>query len=80
VAPPGVPADHLAILRAAFDATMKHPAFLADAKKVKMMVEPMTSAGMDALLKQAYGSPKPVVTRAAELIATGTNLRAGAHK
>jgi tripartite-type tricarboxylate transporter receptor subunit TctC len=80
VAPPGVPADRLTILRVAFGATMKDPAFLADAKKMKMMVEPMTSAGMDALLKKAYVSPKPVVARAAELIATGTNLRAGAHK
>jgi len=33
VMPPGVPADRLQALRAAFDATMKDPAFLADAKR-----------------------------------------------
>src|ERR1700691_5412331 len=30
VAPPGVPADRIALLRRAFDATMKDPGFLAD--------------------------------------------------
>src|SRR5207249_10428928 len=33
VAPPGVPADRLRALRAAFDATMRSPEFLADMKR-----------------------------------------------
>src|SRR3712207_5304322 len=33
LAPPGVPAERVKALRAAFDATMKDPAFLEDAKK-----------------------------------------------
>ena len=40
--PPEVPIDRVMALRRAFDATMKVPAFLADAKKRKMDLAPMT--------------------------------------
>jgi tripartite-type tricarboxylate transporter receptor subunit TctC len=76
VAPPGIPADHLHILRTAFDDTMKDPGFLAEAKKLKMMIEPMTGEEMTALIAKAYATPKPIVTRAAGMIATGSDLRA----
>ena len=39
---PGVPADRLEALRRAFDATMKDPDFLAEAKKVRLTVGPKT--------------------------------------
>lgn len=39
---PQVPADRIATLRAAFAATVKDPAFLADAKKQRAMVNPVT--------------------------------------
>lgn len=77
VAPPGVPADRLAILRAAFDATMTDPDFLADSKKMKMLIEPVSGMEMQELLAKAYATPQPVVARAVELIATGNDLRSG---
>lgn len=80
VAPPGIPADRLQILRTAFDATMKDPDFLAEAEKMKMIIEPMTGSEMDSLIKQAYGTPKPVVTRAVQMIATGNDLRSAEGK
>lgn len=80
VAPPGIPADRLQILRKAFDETMTDPEFLADAKKMQMMIEPMTGSEMDALIKKAYDTPKPVVARAAEMIATGNDLRSAEGK
>ena len=46
VAPPDVPAARLQALRAAFDATMKDPEFLADAEKRRLMVDPLTSEQM----------------------------------
>ena len=39
-APPGVPADRKQALRRAFDATLKDPAFLAEAEKLKLEVNP----------------------------------------
>jgi tripartite-type tricarboxylate transporter receptor subunit TctC len=62
-APPGVPADRLAALRAAFDATVKDPAFLADAKKQQLDVTPYSGAQIDALMKDIYATPPALVAR-----------------
>jgi tripartite-type tricarboxylate transporter receptor subunit TctC len=67
-APPGVPADRVALLRQAFDATMKDPAFLADAKRLEMEVDPLTGAEVEALLRKAYSAPPDIIARAAPLI------------
>jgi tripartite-type tricarboxylate transporter receptor subunit TctC len=67
-APPGIPADRLAALRAAFDATMKDPEFVAEADKLQMEIEPLTAAQIDKLLATAYATPKPIVQQAGELL------------
>lgn len=67
-APPDVPADRLAALRKAFDATMADPRFLAEAEKLQMEVDPLSHDQVEALLKKAYSAPKPIVERAAALI------------
>ena len=67
-APPGVPADRLAALRKAFDDTMKDPAFVAEAEKLNMEIEPLTAAQLDKLLANAYATPKPIVQQAAALL------------
>jgi tripartite-type tricarboxylate transporter receptor subunit TctC len=66
-APPGTPADRVAALRAAFDATMKDPEFLAEAKRLNQDVQPMTGAAMESMLKQAYAAPKEVIQRYIQL-------------
>ncbi|MDB5640940.1 MAG: tripartite tricarboxylate transporter family receptor [Hyphomicrobiales bacterium] len=68
VTSPGSPPDRLAALRAAFDATMKDPEFLADAERNQMEIEPLTGAGIDAFLAKAYASPADVVAQAAALV------------
>jgi tripartite-type tricarboxylate transporter receptor subunit TctC len=62
-APPGVPADRVAALRAAFDATIKDPAFLADAKKLQLDITPYSGAQIDALMKDIYATPPELVAR-----------------
>jgi tripartite-type tricarboxylate transporter receptor subunit TctC len=64
-APPGIPADRLAALRAAFDATMKDPVFLADTKRLQLDVRPVTGAEIETMLDHIYATPKDVVARAA---------------
>lgn len=68
VAPPDVPADRLAALREAFAATMKDPAFLAEADKLQLEIDPLDHRQTAALMQRAYQAPKAVVARAAELI------------
>ena len=67
-APPGVPADRLAVLRRAFDETMKDPEFLAEAEKLQMEIEPLSARDIDTLLANAFATPKAIVAQAAELI------------
>jgi tripartite-type tricarboxylate transporter receptor subunit TctC len=66
--PPGVPAERVAILRTAFEATLKDPAFIADAAKLQMEIDPLTGAQIEDLLKAAYATPRPIVQRAAQLV------------
>jgi tripartite-type tricarboxylate transporter receptor subunit TctC len=68
-APPGIPADRREALRAAFDQTMKDPAFLADAKKMQLDVNPVTGADIDRLVATLYATPKDIVAKAAHAIA-----------
>src|SRR3954451_10347255 len=67
-APPGIPADRLAALRGAFDATMKDAEFVAEAEKLQMEIEPLSAAQIDQLLAAAYATPTPIVQQAGELL------------
>jgi len=68
VAPPALPPDRLKVLRDAFDATMKDPEFVADAKRSKFDVEPEDGAHLAALIAKIYATPKPIVERVGRLI------------
>jgi tripartite-type tricarboxylate transporter receptor subunit TctC len=64
--PPGVPAARLAALRAAFDATMNDPEFLAEARSVNLDIRPVTGATVEALIKELYASPPEAVRLATQ--------------
>jgi tripartite-type tricarboxylate transporter receptor subunit TctC len=68
IAPPNLPAATVKMLRDAFNATMKDPEFLADAKKQKLDVEPEDGEHLEALVKKIYATPKPIVDKVGELI------------
>ena len=61
--PPNVPADRVQALRRAFDATMKDPAFLAEADKLKIDVDPLTGEQVAALVEQVSRTPADTVAR-----------------
>jgi tripartite-type tricarboxylate transporter receptor subunit TctC len=63
VAPPDVPAERLATLRAAFDAAVADPAFLDDAKKQNLNVVPVSAREMREVVSRAYATPPDVVQR-----------------
>jgi tripartite-type tricarboxylate transporter receptor subunit TctC len=67
-APPGVPADRAAALRAAFDATMKDPEFLAEAKKLNLDINPLPGTAITSLLTELYAMPKSVIEKAAQAV------------
>jgi tripartite-type tricarboxylate transporter receptor subunit TctC len=67
IAPQNVPADRIAALQAAFNATMKDPEFLADAEKQRMTVTPMTGGEVEVAIKQLYQTPPDIVAAAKEI-------------
>ena len=64
VAPPGVPAARLAILRDAFAATMKDPAFLADTAKIHFTIEPMSADEVTQIVHDTVATPPGIITKA----------------
>lgn len=74
-APPGVPADRVAALRAAFMATIKDPTFVAAARKLKLEVAPIDGAKMQGMLTRIYATPKDVVAAAKEATKSRTPLK-----
>jgi tripartite-type tricarboxylate transporter receptor subunit TctC len=68
--PPNVPADRVAALRNAFDDTMKDPAFLAEAEKLKLDVDPLNGKQVSELVAQVLATPKDVVERVRDIFDT----------
>jgi tripartite-type tricarboxylate transporter receptor subunit TctC len=61
--PPDVPAARVEALRRAFDLTMREPAFIADAAKLQLEIDPMTGEQVQALVAQLSGTPPEIVAR-----------------
>jgi tripartite-type tricarboxylate transporter receptor subunit TctC len=68
IAPPQTPAEPLGILRTAFDAAMKDPAFLADAEKMKISITPLAGGKVQNLIGRLYSTPREFVDRAKVVI------------
>ena len=62
-APPGAPEDRVALLRRAFDATMKDAEFLAEAERLSVDIDPMTGAEVQEAVRQILATPKDVIAR-----------------
>ena len=62
-AAPGTPPERVEILRRAFDAAVKDPALLAEAKRQGVDIDPMSGEEVEAGVKQILGTPKDVITR-----------------
>jgi tripartite-type tricarboxylate transporter receptor subunit TctC len=69
IAPSEIPKELLEELRAAFDATMKDPQFLADAERLRIDISPLPGAQVQEVVAKLYASPKDVVMRARQVIA-----------
>lgn len=61
--PPDTPPDRVKALRAAFNATMKDPAFLRDAEKVSLLINPVSGEEMDRLIERIEKTPDAIVDR-----------------
>ncbi len=60
----GTPPELVTTLRTAFDATMRDPEYLADAKKMRIDISPLPGATVQGLIKKLYDTPKSIVEQA----------------
>jgi tripartite-type tricarboxylate transporter receptor subunit TctC len=68
IAPPGIGADRLKTLRAAFKKTMSDPAFLADVKNRKLEADPDTGEELETIAKAAVAQPREVIERMKKIL------------
>ena len=69
IAPPGVPADRVAMLRDALMKALNDPEFKAEAQKRNWEVEPVTGQELEAIAKKVIVQPPDVVERMKKILA-----------
>jgi tripartite-type tricarboxylate transporter receptor subunit TctC len=69
VLPPDVPFDRIAALAAAFEATMMDPAYLEEARKIRLDTNWLGSRALAQQVLLVLQTPQPVVDRLRELLA-----------
>jgi tripartite-type tricarboxylate transporter receptor subunit TctC len=72
---PGVPEDRVKALRAAFQATIKDPAFIEEAKKAQLDLEPVSGEELQKIVSDIVATPEPIAKRLAEIIAEGKDTK-----
>jgi tripartite-type tricarboxylate transporter receptor subunit TctC len=65
---PDVPAERVAALRAAFDAMIRDPAFLDDARKAHFELDPVPGVAMQKLIAEIVGMPRAQGERLRKII------------
>ncbi len=69
-APPGVPADRVAMLRHAFDQMVADPSFIADVQARRLDLVPGTGQEMDALIERTVSTPQSDIAYMKSLLDT----------
>lgn len=65
---PGAPADRVKILREAYAQTMKDPAFIAQADKSQLILEPSSGEELQALANRIMDQPSEVIQRVRKVL------------
>jgi len=68
IAPPGTSAEHLRILRSAFEQSIKDPELLAETQKQRMDVDPETGDNLEKLAKRILQQPPEVLARVKKIL------------
>jgi tripartite-type tricarboxylate transporter receptor subunit TctC len=68
VMPPNTPKDRVRIIRQAFLATLKDPAFVAEAEKSKLDIDPVTGEALEKIVGGIYKLNPATLTRLKEVL------------
>jgi tripartite-type tricarboxylate transporter receptor subunit TctC len=69
--PPDIPADRLAILRKAFEATMHDKQFLAEAKALDHNIDPVSAAEVAEIVNETIQAPHAIIEAAKSALESG---------
>ncbi len=72
LAPPGVPAERLAALKRAFHEAMNDPAFIAEAKRVRLDIFELSGEKVAKIVDDAYALPPDVLKAAKDMMSFDT--------
>jgi len=75
VTSPGVPMERVKALRAAFDATMKDPEFLEEARRQQRDIVPSSGVELQKIVDDILSTPQPVRDRLAAIILGSDNKK-----
>ena len=67
-APPGMSPERTKVLRTAFNAMVKDKAFIAEANKIGLDINPMTGQEVQSLFEEYYKTPKAIVERTEKMM------------
>jgi tripartite-type tricarboxylate transporter receptor subunit TctC len=65
---PGTPQDRVQLMRSAFVATLKDPAFLSEAEKSKLEVDPVTGEALEKIVIALYKTSPAILARLKEVL------------
>ena len=68
--PPGVPAERLAVLRQAFEATLRDADFLAEAARAYVDIDPVAGEELTELTQRLYQTPPALLARMQAVLAS----------
>jgi len=68
VLPPGTPKDRVIILRKALADTYKDPEFVADAKKARLDMAPLSGEELEKIVERTYNLDKALVAKLKEIL------------
>src|SRR5262249_42083346 len=76
VAPPGLPLERASTLRRAFEQTMADPAFVQEAARNNLTVEPLSGEELAAIIGRAYLMPPEIIRRTREVLGRAVDHKA----
>ncbi len=68
IAPPGVPADRVTMLRSAFDATMADPEFRAEVERARAEFQPASGGEVQEIVRKNANPPAAMIARMKKLL------------
>jgi tripartite-type tricarboxylate transporter receptor subunit TctC len=66
--PPGTPKDRVQIIRQAFLATLKDPAFVAEAEKSKLEIDPVSGEALEKIVAGIYKMNPAILAKLKEVL------------